>query len=184
MFGADPSGDAQTCLSHPVTAETSGSNGLPPRPHSRCAVRSERQAHMADTVSEVMTENPATIDDNQSVQQAARLMREHDTGAIIVLSGGTVSGIITDRDIAVRCVAEDADISAPVSQFCSTGDVTTVSPDTSLDQAVQLMRGNAIRRLPVVEGNRAVGIISIGDLAMERDSTSALADISAAAPNN
>lgn len=139
---------------------------------------------MANIVSDVMTRNPVTIEEEQSVQQAARLMRDNDTGAIIVMSDGQVTGIITDRDIAVRCVAESGDIAAAVRQFCTAGDVTTVAPDTSLDQAVQMMRSNAIRRLPVVEGNRAVGIISIGDLAIERDSTSALADISAAPANS
>lgn len=137
---------------------------------------------MANTVAEVMTRNPATIETDQSVQQAAALMRDNDTGAIIVLSGGTVTGIVTDRDIAVRCVAEGGDVGAPVSSCCSM-EISTVAPDTSLEQAVQLMRSNAIRRLPVVEGDSAVGIVSIGDLAIERDGDSALADISAAAGN-
>ncbi len=138
---------------------------------------------MASTVSDVMTHNPVTIEKNESVQHAAMLMRNHDTGALIVVDNGSVAGIITDRDITVRCVAEGLDFSTPVSSCYSSDEVTTVSPDTSLEQAVQMMRGKAIRRLPVVQGDAAVGIVSIGDLAIERDSTSALADISAAAPN-
>ncbi len=138
---------------------------------------------MANTVSDVMTRNPVTVEKDSTVQDAAALMRDHDTGAVIVLENGSVTGIITDRDITVRCVAEGADFSSPVTSFFSADDITTFSPETSLEQAVQMMRGKAIRRLPVVQGDRAVGIISIGDLAIERDSTSALADISAAAGN-
>jgi CBS domain-containing protein len=80
-------------------------------------------------------------------------------------------------------VAEDKDLSTPVGEACSAADLQTVGPDTSLDQAVQLMRSNAIRRLPVVENDQAVGILSLGDLAIELDEDSALADISAAEPD-
>ena len=139
---------------------------------------------MATTVSDVMTRNPETVEVSESVVEAARRMRDADTGDVIVLDNGRVVGIVTDRDITVRIVAENKDLSTPVSEACSATDLQTVGPDTSLDQAVQLMRDNAARRLPVVENDRAVGIISLGDLAMEQDEDSALADISAATPNN
>ena len=139
---------------------------------------------MATTVSEVMTRNPETIEASESVVEAARRMRDADTGDVIVLDNGRVVGIVTDRDITVRIVAENMNLSTPVSEACSATDLQTVGPDTSLDQAVQLMRSNAVRRLPVVENDQAVGIISLGDLAIEQDEDSALADISAAAPNN
>jgi CBS domain-containing protein len=135
---------------------------------------------MANTVSDVMTRNPVTVEADDNVGAAAQLMRQHDTGAIVVVHDGAVVGIVTDRDIAIRIVAEGLDGSATVRQACSAEGLTTVSPDTSLEQAVQLMRQNAIRRLPVMEGDRAVGMVSLGDLAVERDSSSALADISAA----
>ena len=138
---------------------------------------------MANTVSDVMTRDPATIDASQPVSEAARLMRQHDTGVIIVTDGGTVRGVITDRDITLRIVADDKPSTTPVTEAYSAGELATIGPDTSIDQAVQLMRSKAVRRLPVVENDRAVGIVSIGDLAMERDDDSALADISAAEGN-
>ena len=138
---------------------------------------------MAQTVADVMTRDPATIERTQSAAEAARLMAAHDTGDVIVLDNGTVGGIVTDRDIAVRLVAKEKEPSTPVAEIVSDSQVVTVGPDTSLDQAVQLMRGNAVRRLPVIEQGRAVGVVSLGDLAIERDPDSALADVSAAQGN-
>ncbi|MBB3732980.1 CBS domain-containing protein [Nonomuraea dietziae] len=130
----------------------------------------------------MMTADPQTIEAAQPVSAAARLMLDHDTGAVIVTEDGRVSGIITDRDIAIRVVAADKGPDTPVADAYS-GDLTSVGPDTSIAQLVQLMRSAAIRRVPVVQDERAVGIVSIGDLAIERDSDSALADISAAEGN-
>lgn len=138
---------------------------------------------MASTVADVMTRNPVTANSTDPVRDVARQMRDADTGAIIVLDNGTVSGIVTDRDIVVRVLAEGKDADTPVSEAC-TSDATTVGPDTSIEQVIQLMRSGAIRRLPVVQNDRPVGIVSIGDLAIERDSDSALAEISAAEGNN
>jgi CBS domain-containing protein len=138
---------------------------------------------MAQTVADVMTRDPATIERTQSAAEAARLMAAHDTGDVIVLDNGTVGGIVTDRDIAVRLVAKEKEPSTPVAEIVSDSQVVTVGPDTSLDQAAQLMRGNAVRRLPVIEQGRAVGVVSLGDLAIERDPDSALADVSAAQGN-
>ena len=90
---------------------------------------------------------------------------------------------MTDRDIVVRLVAEARDpASTPLADLCS-HPLVTVTPADSIEQAVQLMRSKAIRRLPVVEGGQAVGIVSLGDLAVERDPGSALGEISAAPPN-
>jgi CBS domain-containing protein len=139
---------------------------------------------MATTVSDVMTRNPETVEVSEPVVEAARRMRDADTGDVIVVDNGRVVGLLTDRDIAVRVVAENMDPSTPVREACSATDLQTVGPDTSLDQAVQLMRNNAIRRLPVVENDHAVGIVSLGDLAIELDENSALADISAAEPDD
>jgi CBS domain-containing protein len=137
---------------------------------------------MARTVADVMTARPAAIEGDQPVKVAAALMRDNDTGAIIVNDNGRIQGIVTDRDIAVRCVADDKGPDTPVREACSAS-VETVGPDTSIDQAVKLMRTHHVRRLPVVEDGRPVGIVSLGDLAMERDQNSALADISAAEGN-
>jgi CBS domain-containing protein len=137
---------------------------------------------MARTVAEVMTSNPATVEGDQPVSVAATLMRDNDAGAVIVNSNGRMQGIVTDRDIAIRVIADDRGPETPVREACSPS-VEAVGPDTSIDQAVQLMRSHAVRRLPVVEDGRAVGIVSLGDLALEKDPNSALADISAAEGN-
>lgn len=90
---------------------------------------------------------------------------------------------MTDRDIVVRGIAEGLDPRTNTLDDICSRTLTTVSPDDSIDTAVSLMREKAIRRLPVVKRGRPVGIVSIGDLAIERDRDSALADVSAAPPN-
>jgi CBS domain-containing protein len=139
---------------------------------------------MANTVREVMAGNPITVPASATVVDAARLMRDEDIGDVVVVEDDTVRGILTDRDIVVRAVAEErSPESVTAGEVCTSG-VVEVGPDDSIDRAGQLMREHAIRRLLVVEDGSAVGIVSIGDLAVEHDDTSALADISAAPPNN
>jgi CBS domain-containing protein len=138
---------------------------------------------MAQTVSDVMTRNPATIERGDSTAEAARRMAAVGAGDVVVLDNGKVCGIVTDRDIAIRLVAEDKPGSTPVGEIVTDTELTTVSPDTPLDQAIQLIRARAVRRLPVVEKDQAVGIVSLGDLAIERDPESVLADVSAAEDN-
>jgi CBS domain-containing protein len=138
---------------------------------------------MAQTVEQIMTTNPRTVNVDDTVKDAAVVMRDSDIGDVIIIEDGQVSGILTDRDIAVRAVAEgrDAD-STPVSDICTTG-IQAIEPDASVDDALRMMREDDIRRLPVVKNGRPVGIISLGDLAVEREPDSTLADISAAAPD-
>jgi CBS domain-containing protein len=148
------------------------------------AVASGNGAGDAQTIEEVMTPDPVTISSASSIAEAARLMREADTGAMIVLDENQeVDGILTDRDIAIRAVAEDRDPSQTRVGEIASEDLTTLEPGASVGEAVRLMREKAIRRLPVVEGGRPVGIVSIGDLAEELDPRSALADISRAPAN-
>jgi CBS domain-containing protein len=138
---------------------------------------------MARSVGDIMTRNPRTVDAGDSVAEAARQMRDGDFGSVLVLDNGRVDGIVTDRDIAVRAVAEGRDPeSTQVSEIYSTG-VATVEPSQSIEDAVQTMREHDIRRLPVVENGRPVGILSLGDLAVEQDPESVLADISASSPD-
>ena len=138
---------------------------------------------MAQTVEEIMTRDPRTVDSGDTIVDAARVMRDADIGDVVVMEDGQVSGIITDRDIVVRAVAEgrDAD-STSVGDVCTTG-VETVDPSASVDDALRIMREHDIRRLPVAKSGRPVGIISLGDLAVEREPDSTLADISAASPD-
>ncbi|TDC50967.1 CBS domain-containing protein [Jiangella ureilytica] len=142
------------------------------------------------SIGDVMTPHVVTLPPDATVREAAVRMREYDIGDVVVVDGGGdggggVRGVLTDRDIVVRVVAADRDPDdATVGEAC-TGDVVTVRPDTSVDEAVGKLREAAVRRMPVVdEGGRPVGMISIGDLAITDDSRSALADISAAPPNS
>ena len=140
-------------------------------------------AQKSPTIRDIMTSHLATLPASASVLEAVRAMRDSDIGDVIVADDGQICGIITDRDVVVRVTAEGRDpAKTKLAEICSQ-DLTTVSPTDSIDHAVQLMRRKAIRRLPVVENSRAVGILSIGDLAQERDPTSALSDISAAPSN-
>ena len=134
-------------------------------------------------VRDVMTANPVCCTPETTVMDAARKMRSEDIGDVLVQEDGKVC-IMTDRDVVVRVIAEGRDpLNTRLSEVCST-DVATVSPDTPIATAIGLMRDKAIRRLPVVEDGQPVGIVSLGDLAERQDPKSALADISAAPPNN
>jgi len=138
---------------------------------------------MARTVEEIMTTNPRTVNVEDTALEAAQVMRDNDIGDVIVVEDGQVTGIATDRDIAVRAVAEGRDPdSTPVSEICTTG-VQAIEPEASVDDALRMMREHDVRRLPVVKNGRPVGIVSLGDLAVEREPDSTLADISAAAPD-
>jgi len=136
-----------------------------------------------DLVQDVMTRNPITLSESATLQEAALAMREADVGDVLVMRDDAVCGILTDRDIVVRFVADGGDPSSvPIGEICST-ELTEVKPTDSLDYAIGLMRFRAIRRLPVVREEQPVGILSLGDVAFVRSPRSALADISAAPPN-
>jgi CBS domain-containing protein len=138
---------------------------------------------MANFVRDVMTTDPRTLDGDATATEAARLMQQYDIGDVIVLDGATIWGIVTDRDIVVRAVAQGRDPAlVRLASICS-DDVTSVRPDDPIDIAVALMRERALRRIPVVEDGQPVGIVTMGDLALHRDPNSVLADVSAAPPN-
>ncbi|MDA2811563.1 CBS domain-containing protein [Nocardiopsis sp. RSe5-2] len=139
---------------------------------------------MAETVREVMTTPPYTVAPGTPLRDVARIMRDKEVGDVLIAQDGRLHGLVTDRDITVRCVAEGADCSTETVDRSFTGQTVTVGPDTRVTEAVRLMREHSIRRLPVVEEDRPLGVVSLGDLALERDPRSALADISAAEPNN
>ena len=139
---------------------------------------------MAATVRDIMTAHPSALTTATPVRRAAEKMRAHDIGDVVVLDDHrAVAGILTDRDNVVRVVSEGRDPErVPVGDVCSR-QLITVSPHEQLSGAVQLMREQSVRRLPVVESGELVGVLTIGDIAVERDSTSVLADISAARGN-
>lgn len=122
-------------------------------------------------IRKIMTSNieACTLLDN--VYEVAVKMKEHDVGAIPVVDGDRLVGIITDRDIVVRGVAEKKPGSSRVEEVMS-GKLVTVSPDTSTKEAARLMAQHQIRRLPVVEGDKLVGIVSLGDIALNPQSDS------------
>jgi CBS domain-containing protein len=134
---------------------------------------------MTRMVAEVMTRRVATVRPDDTVADAARRMRDADAGDVIVMDGDRFAGILTDRDIAIRVVANDRDPRTPVADVCSGTDLATVTPDTDVEEAVWLMRSKAVRRLPVLEGGQLKGVVSLGDLVLEEEPDSTLADISA-----
>ncbi len=138
---------------------------------------------MTGYLRDIMTQNPVTVQTTDTVVAAARSMRDGNIGDVVVVERGQIQGILTDRDIVVRALAEGRDpASTTVGEICSR-ELATMSPADSISDAVTMMRDKAIRRLPVVDGGRPVGIVSLGDLAVERDPESALGGISAAPPN-
>jgi CBS domain-containing protein len=138
---------------------------------------------MAQTIRDIMNTNVVTVQSTDSVTAAAQIMRDANIGDVLVMEDDRLSGILTDRDIVVRALAEGKDLDATRAGEIASHELTTVSPEDDASQAVQRMREKAIRRLPVLEGGKLVGVLSIGDLAMERQPDSPLADISEAPPN-
>ena len=148
------------------------------------ARRVGQQHYDAQSVGDIMTLPPRTVDATASVMVAATLMREGNFGDVVVLEEGQLCGILTDRDIVVRVLATGDDPSTVrVGDVCSRV-LTTVSESDGIGDAVRLIRAKALRRLPVLDDDgKLVGIVSLGDLALARDPKSALGDISAATPN-
>jgi CBS domain-containing protein len=137
------------------------------------------------TVREVMTTKVVTLPPDTTLTEAARTMREQDIGDIVVTDGASPAGLVTDRDIVVRAVAEQRDPAATTIGEIQTSNLVTVRPDDTVQSAALLMRDNAVRRVLVCDTDQSlVGILSIGDLAEEIDPESVLGGISRAAPNN
>jgi CBS domain-containing protein len=163
----------------------------------RCVVSGYARSHWAgdnhrtgleemtmQQVQEIMTTNPVVCSSGATLSEAATIMRDRDIGDVLIEEEGRLRGIVTDRDIVVRAVAEGKDVSQVHLGDILSDDLVAVSATSSVDDALELMRSHALRRMPVVDGDRVVGIVSLGDLAVERDPNSALSDISAASPNN
>ena len=138
---------------------------------------------MPRTVSELMTPHPTVVEVTDTLRAVAQTMATQDVGSLVVAEDGTVVGVVTDRDLVVRGLAEGIGLDAPVGQV-ATAHPLTVGPQDDLGDVVRIMREQAVRRVPVVEGGQAVGVLSIGDLAAALDPDSALADISQAPPTD
>jgi CBS domain-containing protein len=139
---------------------------------------------MAQSIREIMTADPRTVETGASVAEAAREMRDGDVGSVVVIENGAVAGIVTDRDIAVRVVAQGLDADATRVSEVATMRPVTLTVDQSVDDAIRLVREQNVRRIIVLQDGRPAGIVSLGDLAIERDTDSALADIASEPANN
>ncbi|TMJ97175.1 MAG: CBS domain-containing protein [Actinobacteria bacterium] len=120
-------------------------------------------------IRDVMTENVKSAEPSTSVREAARLMAGEDIGPVPVVEGERLVGIVTDRDLVVRVIAEGKDPDSTTVGEIVSADVVTVSPDQDLDEALKLLARHQVRRLPVVENDRLVGIVAQADVARQGD---------------
>jgi CBS domain-containing protein len=132
-------------------------------------------------VRDIMATAPVGVYYSQTIGETARIMRDTQVGAVLVVNDGALSGVVTDRDLVIRGLAEGEGPDSPVGPLCS-GDLIGVAADADVDQAQELMREHAVRRLPVINDGQVVGIVSIGDVAISADAGSPLAAVSRAQP--
>ena len=126
--------------------------------------------HHHTKIRDVMTSDPRTVEPSATVQEAAKAMRDQDVGPIPIVENGSLSGILTDRDIVVRVVAEGKDPSSTTVRDIASRDLVTIDPEQTLDEALRLMAKHQVRRLPVCEEDgRLVGIVAQADVALEGD---------------
>lgn len=116
---------------------------------------------------DIMTKNVACVQPDETVVRAAQMMKQHQCGSIPVCSGSKVEGIVTDRDIALRCIAEGKDVNQSKVRDIMTASPATGSPEMDVNDAARLMSEKQIRRLPIIENNNIVGILALGDISTE-----------------
>jgi CBS domain-containing protein len=121
------------------------------------------------TVGEIMTREPSTLRREATAAEAATIMKQEDCGSIPIVDGGRLVGIVTDRDIVVRGIAAGKDPKTLKVAEIMSADPITVEPKTSVDEASRIMADRQVRRLPVVEGGRLVGLLAIGQVARRDD---------------
>jgi CBS domain-containing protein len=138
----------------------------------------------AQRVDEIMTRDVVRLQVDTTLDEAARVMRDEDIGDVVVVDNDRLVGVVTDRDIVVRAVADGLTPSRTTVGSVVSRDPVTVRPDDSAHNAALIMRDRAVRRLLVCDERGLVGIVSIGDLAVDLDPDSVLGRISGAAPNN
>jgi CBS domain-containing protein len=120
---------------------------------------------MGKTISEVMTRDVRACEPTTTIVDAAKTMASEDVGPVPIVEDGRLTGIVTDRDIVVRVVAEGKDPTATTVSEIASSDLVTVSPDDDIDEVLSLMSERQVRRIPVVEGDRLVGIVAQADVA-------------------
>jgi CBS domain-containing protein len=135
-------------------------------------------------VRDIMSAAPVCMAAGEPVSAAAGAMKQQRTGTVLVLTDGRLSGLVTDRDITVRVLAEDRDPrTTRVGDICG-GELVVLDPDDDLARAARLVRDRAVRRIPVLRDGTPVGVVSIGDLALEKDAMPVLSGVSSAPPNS
>jgi CBS domain-containing protein len=120
---------------------------------------------MGTSIKEVMTSEVKACEPRTTVAEAAKVMAKEDVGPVPVVEEGRLTGIVTDRDIVIRVVAEGRDPNSTTVGEIASRDLVTVSPDDDLDMALKQLAQNQVRRIPVVEGGRLVGIVAQADIA-------------------
>ena len=133
---------------------------------------------------DIMSAAPVCMAGAESVSAAARAMKQNGIGTVLVLTGGRLIGLVTDRDITVRVLAENRDPrTTRIGDICGS-ELVLLGPDDDVAEAARLVRERAVRRIPVLQDGIPVGVVSIGDLALAKDGTSALSGVSSAPPNS
>jgi CBS domain-containing protein len=122
---------------------------------------------MGKNVADVMTTRPRCASPDTPLQEVAQIMEAEDVGAVPLIEGERLVGMITDRDIVIRAIAKGKDTSGMPARAVASQELVTVSPDQDLSDVLQLMAQHKVRRLPVVEGDRLVGIVAQADVALE-----------------
>lgn len=132
---------------------------------------------MTRKVRDIMSAAPVCMAATESVSAAAQAMKERGIGTVLVVSGGRFEGLVTDRDITIRVLAENRDPATTRLGDICTGELAVLRPDDDVQHAARLVRERAVRRLPVIAGGVPVGMVSTGDLALDRDERSALSEL-------
>ena len=133
---------------------------------------------------DIMSPAPICMAPGESVFAAAKAMKQYGIGTVLVLTDGKLSGLVTDRDITVRVLAENRDpLTTRIGDICSS-ELAVLGPDDDMEQATRLVRERAVRRIPVLADGIPVGVVSIGDLALDEDATSAMSGVSFSPPNS
>lgn len=126
---------------------------------------------MHQTIRDAMTSNPTTVEPSTTAQEAARTMKSEEVGSLPIVEGDRLVGVVTDRDLAIRVLAEGKGAETPVSEIASKA-VVTIDPQQSLEEAARLMAEHQVRRLPVCEEDgKLVGILAQADVAQSGDDT-------------
>src|ERR1700749_372016 len=125
-----------------------------------------------------MSDAPVCMAPDELVSEAGRAMKQHGVGTVLLLTDGRLRGLVTDRDITVRVLAENRDPrTTRIGDICS-GDPVVLGPDDDVEQAIRLVRERAVRRIPVLADGKPIGVVSVGDLALEKDPASVLSGVS------